>query len=228
VGGDPGNTNTLTFTDVEVPAAGTYAMTVRYSNQEQSPATHYNPDPLARYAHISVNGGAIEKVPFPHSFHQNNFWDLTVFVELDKGTNTIRFSSEEKPNFDGVTYASDDWPDVLLRSKFAPNLDKITITPATAVETDELDVTVEATPRCLAGKAYLAVRATNNEDGPVDITVTTPFGTKEFADVAPGKAAYQSFNSRGTSVDAGGATWEVTRNDESTALSADHEGIQCG
>jgi hypothetical protein len=134
VGGDPGNSNTLTFTDVEVPAAGTYAMTVRYSNQEQSPATHYNPDPLARYAHISVNGGEVRKVPFPHSFHQNNFWDLTVFLDLDEGANTIRFSSEEKPNYDGVTYASDDWPDVLLRSKYAPNVDKITVTPITAAD----------------------------------------------------------------------------------------------
>jgi hypothetical protein len=134
VGGEPGNANTLTFTDVHAPEAGTYAMTVRYSNQEQSPATHYNPDPLARYAHISVNGGKVQKVPFPHSFHQNNFWDLTVFVELDKGANTIRFSSEEKPNFDGVTYASEAWPDVLLRSKLAPNLDRITITPLTLGE----------------------------------------------------------------------------------------------
>ena len=44
VGGDPGNANTLTF-DVTVKKAGTYAMTVRYSNPEQSPPSHYNPDP---------------------------------------------------------------------------------------------------------------------------------------------------------------------------------------
>ncbi|MBN0038594.1 Ig-like domain-containing protein [Cellulosimicrobium cellulans] len=228
VGGDPGNANTLTFDNVEAPAAGTYAMTVRYSNQEQSPATHYNPDPLARYAHISVNGGEVQKVPFPHSFHQNNFWDLTVFVDLDEGSNTIRFSSEEKPNFDGVTYASDDWPDVLLRSKYAPNLDKITITPTTTVEADELDVSVEATPRCLAGRAYLAIRATNNENGPVDITVTTPVGSKTFTAVAPGTAAYQSFNSRATTLSAGSGTWEVTREDRSATLTADYQGTQCG
>ncbi|WP_265521705.1 LamG-like jellyroll fold domain-containing protein [Oerskovia flava] len=227
VGGEPGNASTLTFTDVEAPAAGTYAMTVRYSNQEQSPATHYNPDPLARYAHISVNGGEVQKVPFPHSFHQNNFWDLTVFVELDEGTNSIRFSSEEKPNYDGVTYASDVWPGVLLRSQYAPHLDKITITPTSAVAADELDVTIEAAARCLGGRAFLTVRATNDEDDPVDLTVTTPFGKKSFADVGPGKSAFQTFNSRATALEPGTATWDVTHGDESATLTAGYDGHEC-
>ncbi|WP_433469486.1 hypothetical protein [Spirillospora sp. CA-128828] len=48
IGGERGNANTLTF-DVTAPVAGRYALTVRYSDPEQSPATHYNPDPLARH-----------------------------------------------------------------------------------------------------------------------------------------------------------------------------------
>ncbi|MFD0525335.1 LamG-like jellyroll fold domain-containing protein [Paractinoplanes durhamensis] len=120
--------NTLT---VSVPAtqAGTYALRIRYSNPEQAEATHYNPDPLARHADIAINGGAAKRVLFPHSFHDNNFWELTVPVQLKKGTNTIRFSSAELPNFDGTTYASNVWPDVLLRSAYAPVLDKLTVTP---------------------------------------------------------------------------------------------------
>ncbi|WP_207550011.1 LamG-like jellyroll fold domain-containing protein [Thermostaphylospora chromogena] len=131
VGGDPGNANTLTF-QVRVPESGVYAMRVRYSNPEQSEATHYNPDPLARHADISVNGGDPQRVLFPHSFHQNNFWELTVPVKLRKGENTVRFSAEELPNFDGKTYASDTWPGVLLRSKYAPVIDKITVAPFSA------------------------------------------------------------------------------------------------
>ena len=104
-------------------------MRVRYSNPEQSPASHYNPDPLARHADISVNGGAARRVLFPHTFHANNFWELTVPLRLDRGRNTIRFSSEELPNFDGTTYASDAWPDVPLRSRYAPVIDKIAIAP---------------------------------------------------------------------------------------------------
>ncbi|MEV5559294.1 LamG-like jellyroll fold domain-containing protein [Nonomuraea wenchangensis] len=126
IGGTPGNANTLTFT-VKADAPGTYAMRVRYSNPEQSPATHYNPDPLARHADIAVNGAAPQRVLFPHTFHENNFWELTVPVTLKKGNNTVRFSSQELPNFDGTTYASQTFPGVLLRSQYAPVIDQITV-----------------------------------------------------------------------------------------------------
>ena len=41
----------------------------------------------------------------------------------------VTFSAEELPNFDGTTYVSDTFPDVLLRSRYAPVVDKISITP---------------------------------------------------------------------------------------------------
>ncbi|TMR15840.1 cellulosome enzyme [Nonomuraea zeae] len=128
IGGPPGNASTLTFA-VQAPAAGTYAMRVRYANPEQSAATHYNPDPLARHADIAVNGADPQRVLFPHTFHENNFWELTVPVRLKKGANSVRFAAEELPNFDGRTYASDTFPGVLLRSRLAPTIDKITIAP---------------------------------------------------------------------------------------------------
>jgi hypothetical protein len=128
IGGEPGNGNTLTF-QVKAEKDGVHAVRVRYANPEQSEATHYNPDPLARHADISVNGGAPERVSFPHSFHENNFWEQTVHLRLKRGTNTISFRSEELPNFDGVTYASDTWPGVLLRSDEAPVIDRITVVP---------------------------------------------------------------------------------------------------
>ncbi|MFG1707835.1 LamG-like jellyroll fold domain-containing protein [Nonomuraea sp. M3C6] len=128
VGGTPGNANTLTFR-VRTGETGTYAMRVRYSNPEQSAATHYNPDPLARHADLTVNGAAPQRVFFPHTFHENNFWELTVPVKLKKGDNTVRFSAEELPNFDGTTYASETFPGVLLRSQYAPVIDKITVAP---------------------------------------------------------------------------------------------------
>ncbi|MFI6565844.1 LamG-like jellyroll fold domain-containing protein [Streptomyces sp. NPDC050534] len=128
IGGAPGNGNTATFT-VAADTAGLYALRVRYANPEQSEATHYNPDPLARHADITVNGGQTQRVGFPHSFHQDNFWELTVPVHLEKGHNTIAFRSEELPNFDGTTYASDTFPGVLLRSRYAPLIDRITVAP---------------------------------------------------------------------------------------------------
>lgn len=128
VGGDPGNGNTATFT-VTADRAGLYALRIRYSNPEQSEATHYNPDPLARHADLTVNGGGIRRIGFPHSFHRNNFWELTVPVRLERGRNTIAFRSEEQPDFDGTTYASDTFPGVLLRSRYAPLIDRITVAP---------------------------------------------------------------------------------------------------
>jgi hypothetical protein len=67
-----------------------------------------------------------------------------------------------------------------------------------------LDVTAQA--RCLAGKAYVAVRATSTADAPVDVELATPYGTRVVANVAPGASAYQSFPVRATTVPAGEAT----------------------
>ncbi|MER6357015.1 hypothetical protein ABT186_35695 [Streptomyces sp. NPDC001634] len=48
--------------------SGRYALTIRYSNGEQAPATHYNSDPLCRHADLSVNGAAAQRarLPGPH------------------------------------------------------------------------------------------------------------------------------------------------------------------
>nr|WP_231708231.1 cellulosome protein [Sphingomonas populi] len=129
IGGAPGNGNSLTFPAVTVARAGAYALTIRFSNDEQSKATHYNPDPLARVARIAVNGAAPLLATFPNSFHRNNWWEMTVPVTLRAGANTIRIAGEEQPDWDGKTYASQVWPQVLLRSKYAPNIDRITVTP---------------------------------------------------------------------------------------------------
>ncbi|WP_327045491.1 glycoside hydrolase N-terminal domain-containing protein [Microbispora sp. NBC_01189] len=83
---------------------------------------------------------------------------------------------------------------------FAVALDAI-IPPPPAVK-----LTVTATTRCIGSSAYLAVTAVNDSDGPATITLTTPYGTKTVADVAPGKQAYQSFNTRTAQIGAGKVT----------------------
>jgi hypothetical protein len=99
-------------------------------------------------------------------------------------------------------------------------------------EEPELDVTVTAQTRCLAGKAYVAVRATNGEDVPVDVTLDTPFGTKAFSAVAPGANAYQSFAVRGTSVEAGEATVTATATVDGEQVTAEvvapYDATTCG
>jgi uncharacterized protein YcbX len=70
-------------------------------------------------------------------------------------------------------------------------------------------VTATAEARCLAGKVYVAVRVTNDGAAPVDVAVSTPYGSRSFADVAPGRNAYQAFAARSASVPAGTVTVTV-------------------
>ncbi|MET9912646.1 cellulosome protein [Streptomyces sp. NPDC006476] len=118
-----GAANALTVT-VTADRPGRHALTIRYSNGEQAPATHYNPDPVCRHADISVNGAAPQRVLFPTTFHFGNFWNLSVPVTLVRGPNTITFTADELPDFDGRTKNAHG-----QRSAHAPVVDRITVTP---------------------------------------------------------------------------------------------------
>ncbi|MDN3244888.1 LamG-like jellyroll fold domain-containing protein [Streptomyces sp. ZSW22] len=129
VGGEPGNGNTLTF-HVDAAQAGPHAVVVRFSNPEQVDGTHYNPNPVKRHADISVNGGAEQREVFVPTFHENNFWERTIVLDLKAGENTVRLRSEEATNWDGETYASETWPaDYNLEADEAPIVDRITVSP---------------------------------------------------------------------------------------------------
>jgi len=69
-------------------------------------------------------------------------------------------------------------------------------------------VDAEATVRCLAGTAYVAVVV--RPEGTADVAITTAHGSRTFADVAPGRAAYATFSARAGQVAAGTARVEVT------------------
>ena len=121
VGAGPANALSLTVT---ADRAGRHALTVRYSNGEQPPSTHYNPDPVCRHADISVNGGPAHRVLFPTTFHFNNFWTLAVPVTLRPGPNTLTFTSDRLPDLVGGT--EDTYG---RRSAYAPVIDQVTVTP---------------------------------------------------------------------------------------------------
>ncbi|MFE7173723.1 cellulosome protein [Streptomyces sp. NPDC057616] len=121
IGAGPGNALTLTVT---ARHAGRHALTIRYSNGEQAPATHYNPDPVCRHADITVAGGAPHRVLFPATLHFNNFWNLSVPVTLEEGANTMTFTADELPGFDGRSRNAYG-----QRSAYAPVVDQVTVTP---------------------------------------------------------------------------------------------------
>src|SRR5699024_1583842 len=81
------------------------------------------------------------------------------------------------------------------------------ILPITAAEYDrvmehyaeggsEPDLEVDAGTRCLAGSAYVTARVTNTGDEPVDVTISTDFGSRTVTEIEPGRAASAAFNAR--------------------------------
>ncbi len=72
------------------------------------------------------------------------------------------------------------------------------------------DVAVDVSPRCLAGRAYVAVRANNEGPDPVGIALETPYGRRSVEGVAAGRTAYQMFSARTTTVPAGSVIVRVT------------------
>ena len=129
VGNGPANSLTLT---VHAPVAGTYGMTVRFANNQQVVANHYNPDLMTSPADISVNGGPTFHVNFASTFSWNQFWNLTIPVQLRRGANTIKFIANQQYNYDGMTigviYSGSDIGEA-LRSSTAPNIDQVTLAP---------------------------------------------------------------------------------------------------
>ncbi|MEU8058408.1 multicopper oxidase domain-containing protein [Microbispora bryophytorum] len=97
---------------------------------------------------------------------------------------------------------------------------------------ESVPLTVTASSRCVGSSVYVAVTAVNDGDVPATVTLTTPYGTKTVADVAPGKQAYQSFNARAKQIDAGKATVTGTSfingKKVTTSYEADYTATSCG
>ncbi|WP_405141246.1 ThuA domain-containing protein [Sphaerisporangium sp. NBC_01403] len=86
----------------------------------------------------------------------------------------------------------------------AGNVEGIKVIKVTVVS--GVTLTVTASSRCVGSSAYVAVTAVNTSGVPVTVSLSTPYGAKVVADVAPGSQAYQSFNSRAGQIGAGKVT----------------------
>jgi len=89
-----------------------------------------------------------------------------------------------------------------------------------------VSATVEV--RCIAGKASVAVRATNNDTVNADLKISTPFGDKTLAAVKPGAALFHTFTTRATSVTAGTATVTATADGRTGTAQAAWAAKSCG
>ncbi|WP_241744326.1 family 16 glycoside hydrolase [Cellulosimicrobium arenosum] len=97
---------------------------------------------------------------------------------------------------------------------------------------EEVAVSATSEVRCLAGRPYVAVRVVNDDAVDVDVDVTTPYGTRSFTDVAPGKNAYQSFAVRDVEPAADSVTVTARPSDGSdereTVTRPEHAQPTCG
>lgn len=87
---------------------------------------------------------------------------------------------------------------------------------------------VNARAQCVNGQAMVAVHAYNRGAATLDVTLTSPYGTRTVTGVVPGKAAYQLNGARTASLPAGTATISATGPGVAGTLSAPYQAVSCG
>jgi hypothetical protein len=86
----------------------------------------------------------------------------------------------------------------------------LTLTVGDGGQAPDWDVQAQARTQCTGTNVHVSVSARNADDVPLTVELSTPYGSRTVADVAPGKSAYQAFNSRARTVPAGIATAKAT------------------
>lgn len=103
-----GPANTLQFNTIYVAESGIYRMAVYFANAEHRGSHDYNIQVVDRYADISVNAAAAQRVYFRNTFAWNVYQSRVVDVHLRAGNNTVKFSNPAAylPNIDRIQVAA--------------------------------------------------------------------------------------------------------------------------
>ena len=104
-----GAANTLTFTHVMAPRAGVYRVMVGYADDDRAGTGNYNTNLIDRGFTVSTPAGTTETEYARNTYSWDQFNTVEVTVRLNAGANTITFGNA---------------------SAYAPNIDKITVAPA--------------------------------------------------------------------------------------------------
>ncbi|MBD8077956.1 GH92 family glycosyl hydrolase [Cellulosimicrobium arenosum] len=158
--------------------------------------------------------------------------DYTATMEWGDGSapETVALAPGED-GYDVVTGHAYDASGSYAATVTVADADDVRVSSVVVVEVGESGVAVDVTAsaRCLAGTAFVAVRATNHDGDLVDVTLGTPYGSRVVSDVADGKNAYQSFSSRSTEIPAGTASVTVTASDgRQEVLTVAYDALSCG
>ncbi|MGA7148667.1 MAG: hypothetical protein WBX17_09295 [Microbacterium sp.] len=188
---------TLTIPRPAGTEAGQYNFLVNYANAQRRVGHPYNTDGITRTADITETGGSASVTgQFRHNYSFYSFWWQNVPIELvtNDGAIVVGNPAGDAPNIDAFQLA-----------KLVTAIDTTSRNPVPS-----LDVSAEASTRCVAGKAVVTVKSTNDEDAPVSLVVNSTFGSKTFASVAAGKTVSNVFTTRSGSVPAAAATVQAT------------------
>ncbi|HMR50420.1 MAG TPA: discoidin domain-containing protein [Arachnia sp.] len=90
------------------------------------------------------------------------------------------------------------------------------------------NVAVLADTRCVAGKLQLVVKTTNEDPSAVKVTVTTPYGSKEWAEVGSGRSVSQAFAMRVASTPGGQVSVTATAGDRTLTTEGTYAAASCG
>jgi hypothetical protein len=104
-----GAANTLTFTGVRAPRAGTYRVMVSYADDDRAGTGNYNTNLVDRAFTVTTSAGTDETLYARNTYSWDQFVAIELTVRLAAGSNTITFGNP---------------------SAYAPNIDKITVAPA--------------------------------------------------------------------------------------------------
>jgi len=111
-----------------------------------------------------------------------------------------------------IHWAADGYPilDMTRDEEVKPDNRAVTATVVVEAAEETVDISAAATVRCVAGKPYLAVTTTNDDDASVSLAITTPYGSKSVASLASGKSVSHSFGTRVEAIAAGAVTVTAT------------------
>ena len=106
-----GTANTLTFTGVTVPSAGTYRIMISYADADGESSGNYNTNLIDRAFTLTTAAGSSVTTYARNTYSWDQFGTVEVTARLDAGSNTITIGNS--------TY-------------YAPNVDKIIVAPASS------------------------------------------------------------------------------------------------
>jgi hypothetical protein len=103
-----GAANTLTFTGIHAPQAGTYRVTLSYASSARISSGNYNVNLIDRGFTIATSAGTNETRYARNTYSWDQFVPMELTVQLAAGSNTITFGNP---------------------TAYAPNIDKIIVAP---------------------------------------------------------------------------------------------------